>query len=239
MAVVYKHIRLDSNIPFYIGIGKDEKRAYEKRSRNKHWNHVAKKCGYSVEIIHSDVSWEFACEKEIELIEKYKRTSEGGTLVNLTAGGEGTLGWKHDVPYWKDKKLPEYMCQRLSQIASERKGEKNPFFGKKHSEIAKNMMSEKRKGIEHSSEAKSNIKEGLRNSDKFKNSADKRIMKGEKNGKSSKVIDFNTGIIYPCIREASEKLNIPYSRLRAYCQNLVKKVKNFQYVKDDEDTPTE
>jgi len=232
MAVVYKHIRLDSNLPFYIGIGKDEKRAYEKRSRNKHWNHVAKKCGYSVEIIHSDVSWEFACEKEIELIEKYKRTSEGGTLVNLTAGGEGTLGWR-------DKKLPEYMCQRLSQIASERKGEKNPFFNKNHTEETKQILSNARLGKSMTEETKSSIKESLKNSEKFKNSADKRVMRGEKNGMSNKVIDISTGIVYLSIKEASEKLNIPYSRLRAYCQNLVKKVKNFQYVKDDEGTPTE
>ena len=30
MAIVYRHIRLDKNEVFYIGIGKTEKRAYEK-----------------------------------------------------------------------------------------------------------------------------------------------------------------------------------------------------------------
>ena len=131
------------------------------------------------------------------------------------------------------------MCQRLSQIASERKGEKNPFFNKNHTEETKQILSNARLGKSMTEETKSSIKESLKNSEKFKNSADKRVMRGEKNGMSNKVIDISTGIVYLSIKEASEKLNIPYSRLRAYCQNLVKKVKNFQYVKDDEGTPTE
>ena len=35
MAILYRHIRLDKNVPFYIGIGKDIKRAYSKSNRNK------------------------------------------------------------------------------------------------------------------------------------------------------------------------------------------------------------
>ena len=35
MAVVYRHIRLDKNEPFYIGIGKNIKRAYEKSRKEE------------------------------------------------------------------------------------------------------------------------------------------------------------------------------------------------------------
>ncbi len=37
MAIVYKHIRLDNDTVFYIGIGKNQKRPYSKNYRNKYW----------------------------------------------------------------------------------------------------------------------------------------------------------------------------------------------------------
>ena len=45
MAYLYRHIRLDKNEPFYIGIGSDEQygRANSKHNRNKLWNGVIKK----------------------------------------------------------------------------------------------------------------------------------------------------------------------------------------------------
>jgi hypothetical protein len=95
MAVLYRHIRLDSNQPFYIGIGQDEKRAYEK-GRNEHWNNIVKKHGYKVQIMLDDLTWEEACEKEHEFIKLYGRADLGlGTLVNLTDGGDGSVGLKH------------------------------------------------------------------------------------------------------------------------------------------------
>lgn len=39
--------------------------------------------------------------------------------------------------------------------------------------------------------------------------------KGEKHRKSKKIIDESTGIIYSCLREASEKTGINYSTLRS------------------------
>jgi len=50
MATVYKHIRLDTLEVFYIGIGKEIKRAYSKQRRNKYWNSIVSKHGYKVEI---------------------------------------------------------------------------------------------------------------------------------------------------------------------------------------------
>lgn len=38
MAYLYRHIRLDKNEPFYIGIGSNKARCYTKKTRNKHWN---------------------------------------------------------------------------------------------------------------------------------------------------------------------------------------------------------
>ena len=93
MAYVYRHIRLDKNQPFYIGIGLSEcnyNRAYQKSKtkRSKYWHNIAKN-GYCVEIIMSDITKNEAFEKEIEFIKLYGRADIGtGILCNLTNGGE-------------------------------------------------------------------------------------------------------------------------------------------------------
>lgn len=96
MAYVYRHIRLDKNEPFYIGIGSDSsyKRANSLENRNKYWRHINSKTTIEVEILIDNISWEEACEKEREFISIYGRISEGGILCNLTDGGEGTIGRK-------------------------------------------------------------------------------------------------------------------------------------------------
>lgn len=96
MAIVYKHIRLDKNEVFYVGIGKTEKRAYSKNYRNKYWHNIINKCDYKIELIYENLTWEEAQYKEIELIKKYGRIDlKSGSLVNMTDGGEGALGYKH------------------------------------------------------------------------------------------------------------------------------------------------
>lgn len=100
MAYVYRHIRLDKNVPFYIGIGSDSDGKYERafkktRGNNRHWTNITNKIPYEVEIVLDDLTWEKACSKEIEFISLYGRFDLGkGTLVNLTHGGEGVLGLK-------------------------------------------------------------------------------------------------------------------------------------------------
>lgn len=95
MAYVYRHIRLDKNEPFYIGIGSDfsYKRANEKTRRNKIWNDICNRTEYSVDILCDELSWAEACEKEKEFIKLYGRINKkNGTLSNLTDGGDGVTG---------------------------------------------------------------------------------------------------------------------------------------------------
>ena len=95
MAYVYRHIRLDNNEPFYIGIGSDDKyyRANKKSQRNIYWKRIVSKTDYEVEIVLEDLTWEQACEKEKEFIVLYGRKDlKNGCLVNMTEGGDGTLG---------------------------------------------------------------------------------------------------------------------------------------------------
>jgi hypothetical protein len=96
MAYLYRHIRLDKNQPFYIGISNvddDYKRAYKRSCRNKHWTNIVKSTKYEVEILIDNLTIEQAKEKEKEFIALYGRKNNNtGILTNLTDGGEGTIG---------------------------------------------------------------------------------------------------------------------------------------------------
>ena len=97
MAYVYRHIRLDKNEPFYIGIGSDEqyKRASTPKNRNIFWKRIVNKTDFEVEIICDNLNWDEACIKEKEFISLYGRKDKNkGSLCNLTDGGEGVCGLK-------------------------------------------------------------------------------------------------------------------------------------------------
>jgi len=90
---VYRHIRLDKNQPFYIGIGKIKGREKDKNNRNKWWRNIVAKTKWTAEILFEDLSYEEAAVKEREFIKMYGRKLYGeGTLCNITSGGEGTQG---------------------------------------------------------------------------------------------------------------------------------------------------
>jgi len=92
MAYVYRHIRLDKNEPFYIGIGEIGRRSRVNYGRNKYWKNIAKLTPYDIDILRDGLTWEQAIEKEVEFIELYGRKDLGnGTLVNMTNGGDGRL----------------------------------------------------------------------------------------------------------------------------------------------------
>ncbi len=116
MAYLYRHIRFDKNEPFYIGIGSDSSysRAYDKKSRNKHWKNIVKSTPYEVDIVLDELTWEEACKKEKEFISLYGRSDmKAGTLCNLTEGGEGVVGMRHTEETKKkiseDNKRPDKM----------------------------------------------------------------------------------------------------------------------------------
>jgi hypothetical protein len=118
MAYVYEHVRVDKNEVFYVGIGSDEEnkfiRAYSKKRRSKFWKDLTKHSNYTVRIVVNNISWEDACKKEKELIKLYGRKDlKTGTLVNLTEGGEGVNGYKHNN-------------QRLELISKNNQGNGNP-----------------------------------------------------------------------------------------------------------------
>ena len=161
MAIVYRHIRLDKNEPFYIGIGKEKSRAYSKKNRTKQWKNVAKN-GYEIEILFDDIDYEEAKKKEIEFIALYGRKSEkSGTLVNLTSGGDGTLGYKHDKKSIEKCRIAAknqiHTLESRLKISLASKGEKNGCYGRtgeKHPMFGKpgywkDKVSPKREKVEY------------------------------------------------------------------------------------------
>ncbi|MEO7048931.1 MAG: NUMOD3 domain-containing DNA-binding protein [Ferruginibacter sp.] len=132
MAYLYRHVRIDTNVPFYIGVGNDKRnyrRAHDIILRSKYWKHITSKTDFEVHILLDNISYDEILEKEIEFISLYGRNNIGnGTLVNLTDGGVGTNGCK--------------FSDEARKKASERVlGYKHPFFGKKHShETIKKMI---------------------------------------------------------------------------------------------------
>jgi len=142
MAIVYRHIRLDTNEPFYIGIGKTKKRAYSIHNRNLYWNRIVKKTSYRVEILFENISWDDAQNKEIDLIKLYGRKDlKTGILCNLTDGGEN----------------PPIMIGHKFQS-----GKNNSNYGKKRSAQTKKKISESLRGYVFSEERKQKISNSLK-----------------------------------------------------------------------------
>lgn len=165
--VVYKHVRLDKNEPFYIGIGNLE-RAYTKRSRNKYWKHIVKSVPYKVEILFEGLSSEDACQKEIELIKFYGRKDLGtGILANLTDGGDLP-------PNHKGKIRSDEFRKKCSESRK----------GVKLSEEHKKKMSESRKGIKPSEETLKKLSEARRGK-KFSSEHKRKISESQKGKKHS------------------------------------------------------
>ena len=121
MAYLYRHIRLDTNQPFYIGIGSDKNylRAHNKKGRSFSWKDIAYNFPYEVEIILDNLSWEEACQKEIEFISLYGRKDlSKGFLVNLTDGGEGQFGRKDSIETKIKKSKPKSVSTKLNMKLS-------------------------------------------------------------------------------------------------------------------------
>lgn len=224
---VYQHKKPNGDV-FYVGIG-NEKRPYSKLKRNKFWENVVNKHpNYLIEILHTNLNWDEACEIERELIKFYGRKIDGGVLCNITLGGDGSNGLIHTE---KTKKI----------LKKKSTGNKN-CVGFKHNEITRFNMSQSHIGKKIPMEVRKKISESHmgregRQSDKenikkahIKNKG--RIQSDEEKVKRAKKlykrIEVN-GVKYDSIKEYIEITNMNRSKVWR-CLNDENN-KNYKYLK--------
>jgi hypothetical protein len=209
MAYLYRHIRLDKNEPFYIGIGSDAqyKRANSNNNRTKYWKNIISKTEYRVDILIDNLTWKEACEKEKEFIAIYKRKGDGGILCNLTLGGEGVYGLKHSE---EAKQLMS--IQRKGRVQSEEainkrseklKGINNPNYGKQIPDYQKEIIASAQRGRTKSDLEKEAIYSKTR----------------------KKVLDMTSNKIYDSIKDAAKAFNICETTMSRWTKNSKKNFK--------------
>ena len=124
---------------------------------------------------------------------------------NILENAGNSLGYKHTLE--SIKKITDSVNSRLEELrewASERKGEKNPFFGKTHTAEAISKISEAKKGHITSSETRT----------KLSNAAKKWQIEKNKS-LFVEILDLtnNTATVHSSINEAARSLNINVSSL--------------------------
>lgn len=224
---IYRHIRIDTNEVFYIGMGTTEvklmgtfsknkyKRAYSKDNRNIWWNNIVSKTEFRSEILISNLTREDAVELEIFLILEYGRKDlKLGTLVNLTNGGEGKLNGN---PF----------------------GKNHWNYGRKHSYETKLKIGNSHKGSKISEETRLKLEKAhvgrlySEHSQETRNKISKShigLQSGGKNPSAKIMLNLETGIYYETAKEASESLNLNYSTFMDRLNNRSKKKINLKYV---------
>jgi len=141
---LYRHIRLDKNEPFYIGIGKiykkylsehygngqRYKRAWDFAQRSDLRKKVFSKCNKNirVEILFESSDRNFIKQKEIEFVSLYGRINlKTGILTNLTPGGDCGL----------ESLFSEERRERLRQIGKNKRPSDKFFEEAKKATIVK------------------------------------------------------------------------------------------------------
>ena len=214
---VYIYWRLDTNEPFYVGMGHGY-RWRDLSKRNKHFKNIVNKYLFVVEIVKENLTqfeafyWE---EKIIEILVfeygfsidiKNNRSSEKGYhLVNMTWGGEGCIGYKHT----------EKTKNKMSENHADVSGENNPMYGVNTWEGITEEERERRieglrkahLGKHHTEESKKKMSE---------NSKGKNI--GKNMGRSRSIICLTTKRIFYTIREGARYYKCDESGVSEVCR---------------------
>lgn len=118
---VYCHINPHKNEVFYVGKGIG-KRSESITGRSKYWKRIISKYGFDSLIIEDNLTNEDSLLKEIYWINRIGRIKNGGTLINMTNGGDGgdTISQHPN----RD--------EILLKISTASKGSNNPNYKGKH-----------------------------------------------------------------------------------------------------------
>ena len=214
---VYIYYRLDTNEPFYVGKGHDDRWRCLNRTHNLYFKNIINKHPIAVEIIKDNLTEEQAfgieCWLINELVFEYgfsieiknnRSIEKGYHLCNMTWGGDGV-----------SRPCKEETKERISKSRVERgvaKGENNPFYGRKFSE----SMSEET--FENWRKKQSEINSGIGNPMYGKH--------GKDNPNSKSVICLTTKKIFYSTKEAGlfyKHYGCDSSRIAKCCKKYVDK----------------
>ena len=228
---VYVHKRNDTGEVFYVGKGCG-RRAFWKNGRNRHWNFVVNKHGYTVEIIKGCLNEEEAFALEKDAIAYYGRKN----LCNYTDGGEGSSGAKrtdeqkqHLKNVFTGRVFSAETIQKMSIAATIRNANpewkakrKAKLTGRKHTEAHKEKIRLAGIGRKLDENARKKISE---------------FHKGKKKkpeavlamaaSKSKKVFCVNNGIFYESMREAARQLGLKSSHISAVANGKANQTKGY------------
>lgn len=138
---VYEWIRLDTNEPFYVGKGKDDRCYTLTRGNNQHFNNIVKSIPCVVNILHDNLEEQVAYDLEAWYINEY-RDIIGYDLCNINDGGEGqTLCG--ELNGFHGKTHTEEWKQEHSKRMS---GENNPMFGVRYAEEKRKVIGDRQRG---------------------------------------------------------------------------------------------
>lgn len=206
---LYRHVRMDKDQVFYIGIAKKKKygteysRSLEKnkqKSRNQHWYNIVNKTNYRIEILLETDDFDFISSKEIEFIKLYGRMDLGtGTLCNLTDGGYGHRNYKI---------TPEER-EKLRQCRINKKCIIHIASGQRFKSIADaaRFINIKSNTLQYQL-----LRKSIQCEFRYETDTEFIIL----NNKNKKIIHVPSGRIFNSIKDAAEFASINYGTFRAY-----------------------
>lgn len=231
---VYKHTSPNNKI--YIGIT-SQKNVNSRWKRGKgyihniHFTNAINKYGWNNfkhEIIAKNLTEKEAKKLEVELIAKFNSMNPKYGY-NMTAGGDGTVGlhlYGEKNPFY-GKHHTEETKQKMSENHYDYYGENNPFYGKHHSEESKRKMSEAAKG-KYAGENNPNYGKKLSQERKEQIRQQKSVSVCQFDKDMNFIKQFSS------TKEAEEETGINHSLICRVCRGKLKSIHGYiwKYTKD-------
>lgn len=137
---VYEWFRKDNGDIFHVGMGKGNRKD-NITNRNNYFKRIINKYECDVRIYKSNLSQQEAWDIEKGRIKELK--SVGQAYTNFHVGGSGGDTFTHKPDELKEKQIQQWRESMIRNGGCS--GERNSFYGRKHSEDTKRIIGEKAK----------------------------------------------------------------------------------------------
>lgn len=256
---IYEDLKFDFE-PFYIGKGTSDRIINSKYDKgtfksNKIKSIEEKGAKIISKKIFENLSLEESMTLEIELIKKIgRRDLNLGPLTNLTDGGDGRLNGKNSqesvekariklikiAKERKDKGKDKHTQETIERLRQLNLGEKNPMFGKTHTDKVKEEQSLRVSGSNHPMFGKKHDEETIKLIKESRNAAvDQEKMSEESRLRNSKAIlqySLDGELIkeFESIKVAANETGLSESLIGKTCRGVVKNPRKFIFKFKDE-----